>query len=870
MSRKDTETVAPGEARADDLLDAGSLIADRYAVQSFLGSGGSSHVYVALDRALDQRIALKILRRERVSAAATIRMRREVAVARQITSPAVVRVFDIGETPDGTTFVTMELVEGEPLRDRIARGALSVDETLDVAKQLLAALREVHRAGVVHRDVKPANVMVQPDGRIKLTDLGLARTYDADEIRATQTEAVVGTVEYLAPEQALGKPVDSRSDLYSFGVLLFECLTGQLPFGDRTSVATILAHVRERPRDARALRRDAPRWLSLVIRKLLEKRPARRFASATEVLIAIEKRRAPVRWRLVAAISAALSVAVAAMFGVAAALTPAESFHQLVDLGPAGIRAVNADGATLWIRRDVWPDHALPVRREGKIAWVAVMPRAAEHLGPSDRGVVQLLDPITGSVSARTQLPIQAGAFPGMPDEFATAPIVATDVDRDGTDELVITFTHVYWPSYTVFYRPALNQARLILAASGHHRYFGAADVDGDGVDELLLGGINNFMGWYTGLGAISVADPAGARTVGAASLARTPDAAASPAVMKWYALLPQSYIPRTETTLSGDRRELLLEDSLGRTIRIGLDGLLPVKGSGVLPAAERLRRREAAYEGLRAADRLTSVGDLDGAIDECGKAARSADEAFEPHVAEWARRKSAKLLARAGRVEEAVRAAEAIAEQSEAPSDARFDVARELHLRGILDPAIGLYTRSLFGRRISQAGRIPYDALEGAVLALCELRRFDAAQQLCLRYASVTAQGPSVECLAAYVDLRRGVVRASLSPQQPAEADLSRAIRMEWQQATGAASQLLLDAAERELARGNSNAEMLHSVRAGALQRLGRHESAVAAARTAVTEAERQLGSSTVARAHILVLRERLESVTRAAMRAR
>lgn len=232
-----TETVSPGEQPVSviRIFAPGTEIGQRYEVRRVLGTGGSAVIYAVFDRELRREIALKVLRPDRMSEPALKRFRREVAVAREAQSPRLVRVFDIGQSGD-VVYLTMEIVEGESLRDRLEAGSLSVSETVRMGKQVLEGLKVLHGLGVVHRDVKPGNILLTPDGDVKLADFGLARAWEGDESRATAADAVIGTLEYLSPEQALGKEVDARSDLYSFGVVLFEMLTGQVPYQGETSL----------------------------------------------------------------------------------------------------------------------------------------------------------------------------------------------------------------------------------------------------------------------------------------------------------------------------------------------------------------------------------------------------------------------------------------------------------------------------------------------------------------------------------------------------------------------------------------------------------------------------------------------------------
>ncbi|HSN68800.1 MAG TPA: serine/threonine-protein kinase, partial [Thermoanaerobaculia bacterium] len=283
--REDTETVGEVVAAGPRIptLAPGTVVAGRFEIVRALGSGGSSIVYEALDTALSARVALKILRADRATPAALKRLRREASIAREANDPRLVRVWDIGDAPEGA-FISMELVEGESLRAVVERGPLAVGDAIRIGTEVVAALEKLHALGVIHRDLKPSNVLIAPDGAVKLADFGLARHWEGDESRATQADALVGTVEYLSPEQALGKPLDPRTDLYSFGVLLFEMLTGSVPFRSESTLGAVLAHVNARAPDLREVRPDLPPWLARVVARLLEKRPGDRYASATQVL----------------------------------------------------------------------------------------------------------------------------------------------------------------------------------------------------------------------------------------------------------------------------------------------------------------------------------------------------------------------------------------------------------------------------------------------------------------------------------------------------------------------------------------------------------------------------------------------------------
>ena len=341
------------------LFAPGTEIGTRYEVRSVLGTGGSAVVYAAFDRELKRPVALKVLRADRMTEAVLRRFRREAAVARDAASPRLVRVFDIGHAGEAL-FLTMELVEGESLRARMARSRIEVDEVVRVLSEVLHGLEVLHALGIVHRDVKPANVLLAEDGSVKLADFGLALHLEGDESRATETGGLVGTVEYLSPEQALGRELDQRSDLYSAGVMLYEMLTGALPFHRDSPIATALARLTEAAPDPRAARPEAPAWLAAVLARLLEADPARRYATAAEVLRDLEGKSGPVRasrrrrtrTTVLATIAATAVVALTGLLGRSFFLPPRPV--RLVDASPPpGVRALDERGRLLWQRDDV-------------------------------------------------------------------------------------------------------------------------------------------------------------------------------------------------------------------------------------------------------------------------------------------------------------------------------------------------------------------------------------------------------------------------------------------------------------------------------------------------------------------------------------
>jgi len=282
----------------------GDVLAGRYEVVACLGAGAMGEVYRVRDRQLDEVVALKRLTLASKGEAAE-RFLREVKLGRRVTHRNVARTHDVGEH-DGALFLTMELVEGTTLEDVLdARGGrLAVDEATRLCRQVLEGLAAAHDAGIVHRDLKPANVLVGADGRAVLTDFGIARA--AAEPALTRAQQLVGTPIYMAPEQVTGRPVDHRADLYAFGVMLFELLTGEWPFRGETAIELALARVTQEPVDPRSL--GVPELLAGVILRCLEREPAARPASARDVLDLLDGRATPAPMRPAAPLADAVMV----------------------------------------------------------------------------------------------------------------------------------------------------------------------------------------------------------------------------------------------------------------------------------------------------------------------------------------------------------------------------------------------------------------------------------------------------------------------------------------------------------------------------------------------------------------------------------
>src|SRR5436190_3981795 len=265
-------------------LASDTLVDGRYRLLHRLGAGGMADVWAADDQMLDRRVALKfLLPRYSQDQQFVERFRREAAAAAGLQHPNVVGVYDRGEH-DGVPFIAMEYVQGASLKDLIDRG-LSVGEAIEITRQVLAGARFAHSKGFIHRDLKPQNVLVDGEGRARVADFGIAR---AGSSEITQTGSVLGTAQYLSPEQAQGLPVTAASDIYSIGVMLYEALTGRVPFEADSPVAVALKQVSEQPRPPSRLNPQVPRALDAVVLRALAKDPANRFASADEFMRALD------------------------------------------------------------------------------------------------------------------------------------------------------------------------------------------------------------------------------------------------------------------------------------------------------------------------------------------------------------------------------------------------------------------------------------------------------------------------------------------------------------------------------------------------------------------------------------------------------
>jgi len=305
-------------------LVMGSTFAGRYQVIEELGRGGMGKVYKVFDTEIDAKIALKIIKPEIAADKATIeRFRNELKMARDISHKNICRMYDLGREA-GLYYITMEYVPGEDLRNMIRMsGRLGIGTAVSVARQISEGLAEAHRRGIVHRDLKPSNIMIDREGNIRIMDFGIARVVKTKGI--TGAGLIIGTPEYMSPEQVEGKGVDARSDIYSLGIILFEMLTGRVPFDGDTPFTVGVKQKSEAPQDPRRLNPDIPENLSRLILKCLEKAEDRRYQSAEDLRADLEKiaQGIPTAERLLPKKKASTSKQITVTLGLKKLLAPA-------------------------------------------------------------------------------------------------------------------------------------------------------------------------------------------------------------------------------------------------------------------------------------------------------------------------------------------------------------------------------------------------------------------------------------------------------------------------------------------------------------------------------------------------------------------
>ncbi len=867
MAQGDHQSTATYDASPEarvagvELIAPGTELGARYEIVRILGTGGYAVVYLARDRQLKTEVALKVLRGDRTSADAAARLRREASVSHTASSPNLVRIFDIEAAADAL-YLTMEYVPGHSLKSLLQSGPLRIDESIRIASEMLCGLADLHAAGVIHRDVKPGNVLLTAGGSVKLADFGLARRFDSDESHVTATGAIIGTAEYLSPEQLRGHEVDHRTDLYACGIVLYEMLTGESPFAAAHPIASWLARIDAAPPDVRRSRKDCPRWLARIVSRLLAPNPKNRYASAAEALEDLRWKRTPIgTWRknVITRVSVLLFI-VGCITVLSKVGLPTRRFANLVPLDD-GVAAIGTRGQRLWEIRGVEPDsamtYALARDADGRQLVAAVL-RTRGDLSVHATRTLSFVDPLQGTVVRRVPLPSAGALFPLYPDRFIADSIEAVDLDHDGVSEIVITFDQVPdSPSYTVLYEMASQRVRLLFVGSGHHRFALATDLDGDGQDEILLAGINNGFGWYNALAALRVIPGVNRGFNEPPLFAVSPDRQGTPLrSLMFYALLPPGFMTR-RLPVSRSDRTLRVNFVDGPGLKLDFGGFVTKHGR---IDTRRAVAREAAYAANREAQRAAATGDLERARETAALAVTRAAEAREPLLVEAMQVQLARLLIRKGESRPADDLYSEITSRSSAADEIAYDAARSFHLAGAVPDAIRWYIRA-FQLATQRDNNDPYGATEGLVYAYAEQNDWASADRALDQYAA--AVPPDSAGRASWARefvriMRGGIPRTDVIALPSYPVDVLRYWDLEFAFRRGADPATLLKRIDPVLESSSRARSAVLSLHAELLSASGRKTEAGELALRALRLAEEDRSRATLVRAHYALIAER------------
>ncbi len=602
--------------------------------------------------------------------------------------------------------------------------------------------------------------------------------------------------------------------------------------------------------------------LGAVVRKLLSRRPEDRYPSAEAVQTALAARAAPRSGLTQAAIAAPLLLA--ACGAAVVWLRPESTQFAHLSYSKEGATAIARDGRRLWTARQVHSSNSLAARlAPGEPRRVVAVLDAYRR--PETATVLSILDADTGREIKRVDLPAAADRFPGFSNTFYPS-LDACDLDGDGVEEILAVYTHSpWWPTYAVLYEPRIDRARLVFIASGHHHFKGAQDLDGDGKAELLLAGINNRMGWYTGIAAIRLLPPVNAPLPWAGLPAGSPDgnyASTNPRALLWYSLGPrEGRMTDDPATFDAARRTLTLRYGES-SFPLGFEGF----STPLAATPARLAARERTYANLRESERLLKAGFLKAALSEAEAAGAIAARAGDPFLADWVARVRARSLVAAGRYEQAEGDYRELVRGSESATDAAFEAGKAFHLAGRLERAVEWYRRG-FGRGgAANAGRNKMEMLQGTLLALAELGRYREAERIVDDIVAAYGGDADIDLLRGFLLWRQGVPPALPNRSLDTMQDLHRYWALEIQLANGVDPGTLLPQVDRALAASSEADPMLLSLKAELLHRTGSQAKAAQVGEESYELARQQRRELTGVCAHFPSIARRAAAFSRAA----
>ncbi|RKZ93420.1 MAG: hypothetical protein DRQ40_07635, partial [Gammaproteobacteria bacterium] len=490
-----TKTASPESSRPIQDL----RIPERWRLERPLGRGGQGEVWLATDQKLKQKVAIKILPAD-IDASQMARIRREVGIGRKLEHPHILRIHELVESTN-TLAIIMQWMPGGSLAHAAATGPLPIERVIEIAEQILEGLAHLHGQRILHRDVKPSNILVDQDGSVRLGDLGLIRPLESNE-EVTRTNVAVGTVAFMSPEQIRAEAPSPAADLYSLGATLYNLITGKKPFPADSDLLVFEAHLNRKVENPRKLRPECPRWFARFIVRLMEKKAADRWPDAAAALAAFRTRRGLFSPRIIR--KTALWIAAGVLVGLLGWILADSRTQPLLDARTIGNDVVVFDerGDEMWRKSyENEPVETLVADVVGDAKAEIIV--GLERLDDNET-LLSSIEVLTGAGSTIANFGV---AFPGcewtgrdIKPGAELSRFLNLDIEGHTKHGLQWIAIHPTWsPSVLCSWGPRSNpHQQILLSNSGHLRDAAAADLNGDGRPELITWGKNNALGYQT------------------------------------------------------------------------------------------------------------------------------------------------------------------------------------------------------------------------------------------------------------------------------------------------------------------------------------------------------------------------------------